>query len=135
MLTQCARLVAKRGPASARAFGVLAPTDTFVARHLGPSEAEIAEMLKVVGVNSLDGLVDTTVPKYIRLEKELILEPARSETEALAHLDQMIGQNELKKSFIGMGYYEVCSRMSEGCLLCADGTLSNHVFLTIFKIS
>jgi len=111
MLTQCARVVAKRGPATARAFGVLSPSDTFVSRHVGPSEAEIAEMLKVVGVNSLDGLVDTTVPKHIRLEKELVLEPARSETEALAHLDQMIGQNELKKSFIGMGYYEVCGRM------------------------
>jgi len=106
MLTQCARLVAKRAPAAGRAFGVLAPTDTFVARHIGPSEPEIASMLKVVGVSSLDGLVDTTVPKHIRLGKELVLEPARSETEALAHLDAMIGQNQLKKSFIGMGYYE-----------------------------
>jgi hypothetical protein len=71
-------------------------------------------MLKVVGVSSLEGLVDTTVPKHIRLGKELVLEPARSETEALAHLDAMIGQNQLKKSFIGMGYYEVHRLTSQG---------------------
>jgi hypothetical protein len=97
-----------------RALSVLAPTDTFVARHIGPSEPEIVSMLKVVGVSSLEGLVDTTVPKHIRLGKELVLEPARSETEALAHLDAMIGQNQLKKSFIGMGYYEVHRLKSQG---------------------
>lgn len=63
-------------------------------------------ILKVCGLSSLDGLVDTTVPKHIRLGKDMVLEPARSETEALAHLGEMIDANELKKSFIGMGYYE-----------------------------
>ena len=84
-----------------RAASVLAPTDTFASRHIGPSDAEIAQMLKVCGLTSLDALVDTTVPKGIRLKSAVSLEPARSETEALAHLQSMIGANELKKSFIG----------------------------------
>jgi len=89
-----------------RASSVLAPTDTFAARHIGPNDADIDKMLKVCGLTSLDSLVDTTVPKGIRLAADLTLEPARGETEALAHLEEMMSANQLKKSFIGMGYYE-----------------------------
>jgi hypothetical protein len=87
--------------ASLRSSSVLAPTDTFDVRHNGPSDADIKLMLKVVGVPTLDALVQTTVPSKIRLTKPMPLEPARSETEALAHLEAMIDKNVLKKSFIG----------------------------------
>jgi len=95
------------GPrASARPSSVLAPTDTFDARHNGPSPSDIAGMLQVCGAPTLEALVENTVPKHIRLKKDMVLEPARSESEALAHLEQMVDANQLKKSFIGMGYYE-----------------------------
>jgi len=77
----------------ASSSSVLAPTDTFVSRHVGPSEGEIADMLKVCGLSSLDALVDTTVPSDIRLEAPVELEAPRSETEALAHLEQMMIAN------------------------------------------
>ena len=58
--------------------------DTFVSRHLGPSEAEQAEMLKELGYASLDAFIDATVPENIRLRRPLALPGAKSEQEALA---------------------------------------------------
>ena len=62
------------------------PTDhppTHLGRHVGPSEAEIADMLSTVGLPSLDAMIDTTVPASIRLPGPMSLDPAMSETEAL----------------------------------------------------
>lgn len=78
--------------------------DVFEPRHMGPSAAEQAKMLEVVGFPSLDALVDSTVPANIRVEPMDL--PPLSETEALRALKEMVGKNELKKSFIGQGYAE-----------------------------
>lgn len=90
----------------ARSSSALAPTDTFAHRHIGPSDTDIDEMLKSCGLSSLEELTDVTVPAHIRLNGKMTLEDPMSETEALAHLEQMISKNQVKKSFIGMGYYE-----------------------------
>ncbi|CAM9253041.1 unnamed protein product [Choristocarpus tenellus] len=91
---------------STKADEVFAGRDTFVGRHIGPGEADIEEMLKVVGVSSLDELVDKTVPHSIRLDKDIVLDDALTESEALAKIRKIADKNQVLKSFIGMGYYE-----------------------------
>src|SRR6185436_17084311 len=83
---------------------LLAPSDTFPRRHLGPSDADVAEMLKTIGLPSLQALIDATVPKSIRLEKPLQLPAARSESEALAELKALASRNHVFRSYLGMGY-------------------------------
>ena len=80
-------------------------TDKFISRHNGPRDHEIAEMLKVIGVSSIDELIDQTVPSNIRLKKPLNLPVAMSEYEYLTHIRKVAAKNKLYKSFIGMGYY------------------------------
>jgi len=63
-------------------------------------------MLQTIGINSLEELCDQTVPKQIRLKRDLQLEPPMSETEALAAIRKMADKNQVKKSFIGCGFYE-----------------------------
>ena len=60
--------------------------DSFARRHIGPNESEIAEMLRAIGFENLDALIDATVPKNIRLDRALNLPEAKSENEALAEL-------------------------------------------------
>jgi glycine dehydrogenase len=84
----------------------LGPTDTFVRRHIGPSEDEMREMLAALGMSSLDELTDATVPENIRLRRPLKLGPARGEHELLAELKLIASQNQVVRSFIGMGYYD-----------------------------
>ncbi len=79
--------------------------DIFSKRHIGPSLEDQKEMLTTIGVNSIDELVDQTIPANIRLEKELDLAPALSEFDYLAHVKELAGKNKLYKSFIGKGYY------------------------------
>ncbi|HPP46923.1 MAG TPA: aminomethyl-transferring glycine dehydrogenase, partial [Accumulibacter sp.] len=76
----------------------------FISRHIGPSTDEIVAMLSSIGANSLNELVDQTVPSAIRLSRPLALESARSELEALADLRAIAGRNQLLHSLIGMGY-------------------------------
>src|ERR1043166_267576 len=78
--------------------------DSFARRHIGPNEAETAEMLRAVGFESLDALIDATVPKNIRLNRELKLPEAKSEAEALAELRAISKKNKIAKNFIGAGY-------------------------------
>ena len=85
---------------------LLAPSDTFPRRHLGPSDADVAAMLKTLGAASLDGLIGETVPASIRLEGKLQLPPARSESEVLADLGVLAARNQLLRSFLGMGYHD-----------------------------
>ncbi len=80
--------------------------DQFVHRHLGPRARDLPAMLEVVGAPSLDALIDATVPPAIRLDRPLNLPGPRSETEVLAELRALAEQNELFRSFIGMGYYD-----------------------------
>jgi glycine dehydrogenase len=75
-------------------------------RHLGPRAQEIPEMLRVLGYASLEALVDDLVPQDIRLRRPLDLPPARSEREALAALRAMASQNQVFRSYLGMGYYD-----------------------------
>ena len=79
--------------------------DRFVHRHIGPSENDIAEMLKSLGMNSLDELIDKTVPDSIRMSDELDLPGSRSETEVLNELRRTANKNQVAKSMIGMGYH------------------------------
>jgi len=84
---------------------LLDPTDTFVHRHIAPSDDDIQQMLGTLGYESLDGLIQDTVPAAIRLNRPLNLGPPRGEHELLAELRAIAGQNQLYRSLIGMGYY------------------------------
>ena len=79
--------------------------DVFSQRHIGPDAVQIKEMLEVVGVNSIDELIDQTVPNNIRLHTSLNLEKPFSEQEFLEHIQDLGAKNKVFKSFIGMGYH------------------------------
>ncbi|MDQ7041046.1 MAG: aminomethyl-transferring glycine dehydrogenase [Rhodothermus sp.] len=81
-------------------------TDRFVDRHIGPSPAEIQEMLQTLGLSSLEELVAETIPTSIRTKRPLALPPALSEAELLARLQERATKNAPFRSFIGMGYYD-----------------------------
>ena len=76
----------------------------FVRRHIGPSPEDIEKMSRAVGAESLDDLIDQTVPESIRLRASLKLPAARSEEVALRDLREMMERNEVRQSLIGMGY-------------------------------
>ncbi len=80
--------------------------ESFESRHQGKSEAEMAEMLRVIGATSLDELIAQTVPAAIRLPKPLNLPTALSEVQYLGGLKKMAQQNYVFKSYIGTGYYD-----------------------------
>jgi glycine dehydrogenase len=80
-------------------------TDSFVLRHLGPQENEVKEMVKTIGVNSLDELIDKTIPTDIRLKNELNLPKAISEFEYLRKIQLLSNKNKLFKNYIGLGYH------------------------------
>jgi glycine dehydrogenase len=83
------------------------PSDKFVNRNNGPREYELPHMLKTIGVNSLDQLIEKTVPKSIMLDKPLRLPEAMSEFEYLNHIRSIGKKNKMFRSFIGQGYYGV----------------------------
>lgn len=80
-------------------------SEKFENRHNGPSPSEVADMLKVIGVSSLDELINKTVPSGIRLQKPLNISEAVSEPEFLANLKATASKNKIYKNYIGMGYY------------------------------
>jgi len=81
--------------------------DKFVYRHNGPRDHELPEMLKTIGVKSLDQLIDKTVPGEIRLEKPMRLPEAMSEFQYLNHIRSLGKKNKMFRSYIGQGYYGV----------------------------
>ncbi|KAJ3016383.1 hypothetical protein HKX48_004061 [Thoreauomyces humboldtii] len=83
---------------------VFEPLDTFPRRHIGPEDADIAAMCKVVGVSSLDQLVEKTVPASISIKNNTRLGPGVPETEALERLKHIASKNKVFRSYIGMGY-------------------------------
>ncbi|MDX2244262.1 MAG: aminomethyl-transferring glycine dehydrogenase [Leptolyngbyaceae cyanobacterium bins.302] len=89
---------------SASALTSLAYTDAFCDRHIGPNAADIAQMLRLLGFNSLDELIDATVPQAIRLKSPLKLESGKAEYELLQELREIAQENQVFRSFIGMGY-------------------------------
>lgn len=76
----------------------------FIRRHIGPGEAETKEMLAEVGAESLDDLMQQTVPDAIRLKQPLNLGDSETEIEALSHLKSVASKNKIMVSNIGMGY-------------------------------
>ena len=82
------------------------PTDMFVRRHLGPTEADLIEMLASAGVPSLEALCDAVVPSDIRLRRELNLPRHRGEQAVLQELRSIARENRVHRSLLGMGYYD-----------------------------
>ncbi len=80
--------------------------DSFSSRHIGPSEKELEAMLEKIGVSSLEGLIEETVPSYIRLNESLNLPPPISEYGYLEDLKRIAAKNKVFKSYIGLGYYD-----------------------------
>ena len=77
----------------------------FIERHIGPNDAEIAQMLRVVGHDSLETLTDAIVPASIKSTAPLALPEAITEVEALAKIRAIAVKNQVFRSFIGQGYY------------------------------
>jgi glycine dehydrogenase len=86
------------------AHGALAPAESFVRRHIGPTEADVAEMLAALGYDSMDALIDATIPAGIRYRGGLNLPDGRSESQVLADFRAMAAKNRVFRSFLGMGY-------------------------------
>tara|TARA_R100001143_G_scaffold63310_1_gene69656 strand:+ start:15287 stop:18205 length:2919 start_codon:yes stop_codon:yes gene_type:complete len=80
--------------------------EKFSSRHIGPDESSVQEMLEVIGADSVEQLMNETVPEKIRLKKSLNLPDALSETEYLKNIKEISLKNKIFKNFIGMGYYE-----------------------------
>src|SRR5438105_14793902 len=78
--------------------------ESFVPRHVGPDEKDVAEMLKTVGLSSLDELVDATIPRKIRWRERLDLLKGLTEPEVLTYFRALTVQNQVFRSFILMGY-------------------------------
>ncbi len=81
-------------------------TDSFALRHIGPRENDLPEMLKTIGVSSIDQLIYETVPDDILLKKALDLDTAMSEQEYLEHITELSTKNKLFKTYIGLGYHQ-----------------------------
>ncbi len=79
--------------------------DAFIARHIGPNDAEIAQMLAVIGHDSLDAMTDAIVPSSIKSPQPLALPAPITEVEAIAKIRAIADQNQVFRSFIGQGYY------------------------------
>ena len=80
-------------------------TDPFVTRHLGPGSDERDKMLAALGLASLDELVDSSMPRSIRMTEPLELPPALTEAETLLRLRRLAGQNNPLTPMIGLGYH------------------------------
>lgn len=80
-------------------------TDSFVLRHIGPSEDQVQEMLKTIGVKSLKKLINNTIPDDIRLKNILNLPEAMSENEFASHIETLGNKNKQFKTYIGLGYH------------------------------
>ena len=90
----------------------------FLTRHIGPGPAEVADMLRTIGVASLDELVDQTVPAGIRLRRPLKLPAPESEADYLARLRTIARKNKLFASYIGLGYHDtVTPPVIQRCVL------------------
>ena len=84
----------------------LTPIDGFARRHIGPTPTEIQQMLDVLGIDSLDDLIDKTIPAAIRIQQPLELLAAKSEYAAVAELHEIAAKNQVFRSYIGTGYHD-----------------------------
>src|SRR5919206_4377501 len=78
--------------------------ESFVPRHVGPDERDVAEMVKFLGFPSLDALIDATVPRKIRMRRPLDIPKGVTELEVLTYFRALAAKNQVFRSFIGMGY-------------------------------
>lgn len=83
--------------------------EQFITRHVGPRQEDVKEMLKVIGVKSVEELIEQTVPASIRLRKTPDLPAPLSEDEFLEKIRTVARKNKLYRSFIGQGYYDTIS--------------------------
>lgn len=83
----------------------LSTQNEFVGRHNGPKLSDQQKMLEAINAVSLDALISETVPANIRLEQPMKLAEAKSEADMLATMKQFAKQNQVKRTFIGQGYY------------------------------
>ncbi|MDR3668790.1 MAG: glycine dehydrogenase (aminomethyl-transferring), partial [Ignavibacteriaceae bacterium] len=79
--------------------------DKFADRHIGPAKDAINEMLKTIGVDTLDQLIDETIPSSIKSKEPLKLSKPVTEYRFIENLKKIAEQNKVFKSYIGMGYY------------------------------
>ena len=82
----------------------LAPSESFIPRHIGPDASDIEEMVKATGFATLDDLIDATIPASIRFRNKLAIAPGKPEHEVLADFRLMAAKNKVFRSFLGMGY-------------------------------
>ena len=78
----------------------------FIRRHIVPDDEQISQMLDLLGVDSLDALIGSTVPRSIYTDEPLALPTAQSEAKTLDRLRDIAGRNILKHSMIGLGYHD-----------------------------
>jgi len=83
-----------------------ADIDSFQSRHIGPDAEAQDSMLSVIGLPTLDALIDQTIPQGIRFSERLNLPPAETEAAYLRRLRGVAAKNRVARSFIGMGYYD-----------------------------
>lgn len=81
-------------------------TDSFSLRHNGIRAKDVPQMLETIGVDSIEHLMNETIPDGIRLREALALPEGLSENEFLAHMQQLAGHNKIFKTYIGLGYHE-----------------------------
>lgn len=79
--------------------------NSFAYRHIGPKAVDVDQMLTTIGVDSIDTLIDQTVPSTIRSTEEMNLAPAMTEAEFAAHITALGEMNSMFKTYIGMGYH------------------------------
>ncbi|MCX7977968.1 MAG: aminomethyl-transferring glycine dehydrogenase [Bdellovibrionaceae bacterium] len=84
----------------------LSTRNEFIARHIGPDEIEISEMLKTLGFSTLEEMAAKVIPKHIRTKSSSDLGDGLGENELLARLKAMLSKNKVLRSMIGMGYYD-----------------------------
>ena len=88
------------------------PMSSYIGRHIGPQPEQTDKMLSVIGYNSIDKLLEDTIPGHIRLNNneitsmQQVIGNGAEESEALNELKQKMSKNIVNKSFIGMGYYD-----------------------------
>ena len=80
-------------------------TDSFALRHIGPKERDSQEMLASIGMETMEELINKTIPGDIRLPNDLKLDEAMSEQEFLVHMKTLSSKNKPYKTYIGLGYH------------------------------
>ena len=80
-------------------------TQDFSLRHIGPRESEVKEMLKALKLDSIESLIDKTIPKLIQIKSELKIGPGLDEFSLLKKIKEIAAKNKVARSYIGTGYY------------------------------